>query len=253
MNSGIRFAVASTPRDAMNLAYKLHDQLPLSTAALVTFDLAAALGKPEALAVVAEQIFRVPDHNRPPYRRVDFFCYMPNGDVVRYHPGRTQREDMQPHHMPQGTALFNMRHACQRGVGAVLHRQPPALVRNAGALQPGVQNAGALQPRVPLCTRDDMNSLCIYDIQSINWRQVRRILDSLGNEDAEFDWNSGDTFAWWVWLANTGARWGMVGEGVFEVRATVSAGAGAVEVTSTNGRFRITARGRDGKMTIEEI
>ena len=41
--------------------------------------------------------------------------------------------------------------------------------------------------------------------------------------------------------------------GPAEVRAAVSAGAGAVEVTSTNGRFRITARGRDGKMTIEEI
>ena len=94
-----------TLREAMNGANEgLYDSLPLSAAAFTDFDVAEALGEPGAL-VVAEQVVRVRDPNsRPRWRnRVDFFCYKKNGDVVRYHPGRTERDNMRPHLMRHGS------------------------------------------------------------------------------------------------------------------------------------------------------
>ena len=92
---------------------------------------------PPPLVVVAEKVLRVPDSNRPPHCRVDFFCYMPTGEVVRYHP-----HSLQPHSMPPRCKLFDAGLARSVGVGAALHLQPPRLVAYSGATQPG-----DLQPR----------------------------------------------------------------------------------------------------------
>ena len=71
--NGFYFRVASSPREAMNLAYKLYDHLPLRAEAFADCHLFEA----EALAVVAEKVNWVQDTNRPRWLRVDFFCYMP--------------------------------------------------------------------------------------------------------------------------------------------------------------------------------
>jgi hypothetical protein len=97
-----------------------------------------------------------------------------------------------------------------------------------------------------------MNTLCVYDIQSVNWGQVNSILKSMEYNGA-FDWNSGEVFPWWVWLANTGATQEMVGQGVFDVHAIVSARYRAICVTTTNGTFHITGNSRHGTMTINDI
>ena len=116
---------------------KLYNRLPLPTNSFAGFDVANAQGEPGA-TVVAEIILRVPDAMHPHLRRVDLFVYKENGDVIRYHPGRTPREDMVPHCMPYGSVCFNLIDAWNRGVGATLHQQPPGMVEHA--------NLGAAQP-----------------------------------------------------------------------------------------------------------
>jgi len=77
--------VYHTLREAIDGASEpLYLHLPLLTAAFTNFDVAEALGEKGAI-VVAEEVVRVPSPNRPPWNRVDFFCYKVNGDVVRHH------------------------------------------------------------------------------------------------------------------------------------------------------------------------
>ena len=117
-----------TLREAINgAAEPLFKHLPLLTSAVTTFDVAEALDEPDAI-VVAEEVVRVPSPNRPPYNRVDFFCYRVDGDVVRHHPGRTRAQIMQAHCMPLGSLCFQFADAAQQGVGASLHAQPPRMV-----------------------------------------------------------------------------------------------------------------------------
>ena len=145
----------------MNLACTLASHLPLPASAFVNFDLGRTLSDATSShepLVVAEKVLRVPDSNRPPHCRVDFFCYMPTGEVVRYHP-----YSMQPHSMPPGCNLFDAGLARSVGVGAALHLQPPRLVAYSSATQPG-----DLQPGELLVTRQDMTALCTYDINKLN-------------------------------------------------------------------------------------
>ena len=146
----------------MILAYTLHSHLPLPASAFVNFDLGAVLSASPPLVVVAEKVLRVPDSNRPPHCRIDLFCYMPTGEVVRYHPGRAREGGMKPHSMPPGCNLFDADLARSIGVGAALHLRPPQLVEYSRAAQPG-----GLQPGGLLCTRQDMEALCRYDINQI--------------------------------------------------------------------------------------
>ena len=69
----------------------LYKHLPLLTATFTDFDVAEALGETGAI-VVAEQVVRVLDVNRPDANRVDFICYRSNGDVVRHHPDRKKAQ-----------------------------------------------------------------------------------------------------------------------------------------------------------------
>ena len=135
--SGHPFNVATNPREAMDLAYELEQHLPLPASAFVNFDLGSRLSASPPLAVVAEKVLRVPDTNRPPHCRIDIFCYMHTGEVVRYHPGRSPQGDMQPHIMLPGCNLFDAALARSRGVGAALHLRPPRLEASSGATQPG--------------------------------------------------------------------------------------------------------------------
>ena len=100
--------VATNPRQAMNRAYELAQYLPLPASAFVRFDLGKHLTGSQPLAVVAEKVLRVRDINRPTYVRVEFFCYMPNGDVERHHPGHSRQGDMQAHVMRLGCTLAHL-------------------------------------------------------------------------------------------------------------------------------------------------
>ena len=217
---------ANNPRQAMNLAYKLEKYLPLPASAFVRFDLGNHLTGSQPLAVVAEKVHRLRDSNRPTYVRIDFFCYMPDGDVERHHPC-----SMQPHVMRWGCTLFNADSAYLHGVGAALHTRPPRLEASPGAPQPGD----------PLVIREDMNAMCVYDIQQTNWKRVYQKLLELGDEDQELEWSNGEDFPWWVWLANVGWMRNVSNDGITGVRLSVAGGFRCVIVDSLRETYRISA------------
>jgi len=215
----------------MDLAYALAEYLPLRASDFVNFDLGSHLSESSPVAVVAEKVARVLDNNRPPYCRIDFFCYMPTGEVVRCHPGSSRQGDMKPHTMLPGCNLFDAASARSVGVGATLHQRPPRLVASSGAPQPGGL----------LCTREDMTALCVYDIQQTSWKRVHQKLRELGHEDQELDWSNGGHFPWWVWLANVGWMQNVANDGITRVRLSVSDGFRCVIVDSVRGTYRISA------------
>ena len=197
--------LAKTPREAIDKAYALADYLPLPVQAFVNFNILLALdatggaGQPaeeSVEAVVAEKIPRIPDNNRPPSCRVDFFVYCRNGDVIRHPPGRTARSSMHPHRMPSGSLLFSLAQARDVGVGASLHLHPPGRPADAAAPQPGVV----------LCTRSAVDESCPYDVHMMNWRRVREILLQPRQEETQVDISDGHLFPWWLLMRWSSAR-----------------------------------------------
>ena len=152
---------------------------------------------------------------------------------------------MQPHSMPPGCNLFDVDLARVVGVGAALHRQPPRLQASSGAFQPG-----GLQPGALLCTREDMDAICTYDIHQASWRQVREKLAELAEVDYDIDWRDGQEFPWGVWLANTGQIRDLSNDGIYSVRLEVRSGLRRVVVHSVGGRYYISHRIPDGKMLV---
>ena len=205
--------LAKTPREAIDKAYSLADYLPLPIQAFVDSDIARVLdaASGDVEAVVAERIPRVPDNNRPPACRVDFFVYCRNGNVIRHHPGRTPGTSMHPHSMPSGSALFSLAQAKEIGVGASLHLRPPGRAADAGAPQPGVV----------LCTLADVDKCCPYDVQMVTWRRVRDCLQRR-QEETEVDISDGHLFPWWLMLGGTGRQRRLLDTGVTRVVASGS-------------------------------
>ena len=211
--------LATTPREAIDKAYSLAYYLPLPVQAFVNFDILPALGatggagqpaEKSVEAVVAERIPRVPDNNRPPSCRVDFFVYYRNGDVIRHHPGRTAQSSMHPHSMLSGSMLFSLAQAQEIGVGASLHLRPPGRAADAGAPQHGVV----------LCTRGDVDESCIYDVQMWTWRRVREILLQPQEKKTHVDVSDGHWFPWWLLLGGTGRQRPLLDRGVTHVVAS---------------------------------
>ena len=231
----------------------LYQYLPLLTTTFTDFDVAEALGETGAI-VVAEQVVRVLDVNRPDDNRVDFICYRPNGDVVRRHPGRSRKQDMKPHCMPRGSLCFHMADAAQHGVGASLHARPPGMVQwpnlplhthSSGAAQPGGTQPGDAQPGNPavhlLATRAHMDQLCEYDVHMVNWGRLSKALEQVPDHyDHTEDWSDGRHFPWWVWLANKGHLRDVVNDGVAAVEVEVTNREKCVLVHSVGGVYRLS-------------
>ena len=214
--SGVNFHRATNARAAMDLAYELEEYLPLDVSQFVTFDPRHRFKAPHALVITAEKVLRVTDHNRPPHPRIDMFCYMQTGEVIRLHP-----DSMQPHTMPWRCNLFDVPTACSEGVGAALHRRPPRRVATSCAAQLG-EPSDVMQPGNLLCSREDMTAFCRYDIQQVNWSHVREKLMELGDEDQEIEWSDGEHYPWWLWLANTGKMRDVANDGISRVRVVVA-------------------------------
>ena len=149
--------------------------------------------------------------------------------------------------MPPECKLFDADLARSVGVGAALHLRPPGLVAYPDATQPRDLPPGDL-----LCTRQDMDAFCPYDIKQTNWRQVREKLAELGDFDHEIDWSDGRDFPWWLWLANTGQIRDVSNDGISCVRLHVSATFKCVVVDSVQGTYYISARTCDGKMMVTD-
>ena len=213
--------LATSVGQAVDMAHGFQEYLPLPVEALVDFDILEALdciggaGQPAETsveAVVAESIPRISDINRPPsYKRIDFFLYCSNGDVIRHHPRRTARSSMHPHRMPFGSALFSLTHAMGLGVGASLHWHPPAPAPDAGAPQPGVV----------LCCRRDVDESCPYDVQMWSWPRVRAILHQQSRvEEGQVDISDGHLLPWWLLLGGTNRHRQLLDRGVTHVVAS---------------------------------
>ena len=83
--------------------------------------------------MAAERINRVFDPNRRPQQRVDLVAYMATGEVIRFHPGSSPRQDAKPHRMATGSCLYSFDDAAAVGVGQALHRMPVDLLYGSGA------------------------------------------------------------------------------------------------------------------------
>ena len=201
----LRFA--TTAREAMETAYMLEKYLPLPIDAFVNSNIVRTLVGVDVEAIVAERIPRIPDNNRPPVCRVDFFVYCRNGNVIRRHPGRTPATSMHPHTMPFGSVLFSLAEAKDIGVGASLHLRPPGRAANAGVPQPGVV----------LCTLADVDASCTYDLQMVTWRRIRE--DCLQPTTHRVDVSDGHLFPWWLMLGGTGRHRRLLQRGVTRVVA----------------------------------
>ena len=250
------FPVATTLRQAVDASCgALFESLPLLCSTFCNFDVAERLHEAGAV-VVAEKVIKIPDGNRPPLCRVDFFCYHAGGAVVRCHPGRTTATTMLPHRMLPGSVLFRKATAREVGVGAALHAEPPGVVRDAqralpAAPGPGGDLANALQVGGIVATRQDMDEVCKYDVNMLSWKYVREKLAALETHDeASVDWSNGQSFPWWVWMANTGTLRDVVNEGVSTVEVEVKRGVKSVVVTSKRGRFWHSAGPAYGKLRV---
>lgn len=241
-------SLCRSKRDAINEANgRLYSHLPLLTSVFTAFNLAQALGETDAV-VVAERVPRVPDINRGGADRVDFFVYRANGEVVRYHPGTSSKQDMQPHVMTNASVCFSRALAANDGVGQALHRQPPGLLQGS-VLALTSHAPGATQPGVPLATRADLDQLCTYDVLSLSWRVVRTQLDRLPPHDDCVDWSDGSTFPWWLWLANTGKVRDIVDKGVTSVEVHIRTGSKSILVhTRAGSKYTFS---ENGKMTVK--
>ena len=94
--------------------------------------------------------------------------------------------------------------------------------------------------------------MCPYDINQINWRQVREKLAELPDFDHQIDWSDGEHFPWWVWLANTGQIRDVANDGISNVRLQVTDGVKCVVVDSVRGSYYISAGRRDGRMMVTD-
>ena len=251
-----RFRVATDLRQAIDASYgALFEYLPLLCSTFCNFDVAERLHEAGAV-VVAEKVIKIPDGNRPPLCRVDFFCYHAGGAVVRCHPGRSKATTMTPHRMLPGSVLFRKATAWEVGVGAALHAEPPGVVRDAqralpAAPGPGGDIADALQLGAIVATRQDMDEVCKYDVMMLSWKVVREKLSALETDDEDtVDWSNGVSFPWWVWLANTGVLRDVVNEGVRAVEVEVKRGVKSVVVTSVRGSFWLSADPTYGKLQV---
>ena len=255
-----RFPMAGNPRDAIDVACgALYEYLPLLCSRFCNFDLATELGEDGAL-VVAEKVARIPDGNRAPQVRVDFFCYHDSGDVVRHHPGRTKAQSGQPHRMSPRSVLFRKATAWRLGVGAALHAEPPGVLRDAhhergtdadaGQLGAAADTARALEFGALLATRQDMDEIYKFDVNMLNWKVAREKLAGPPDDDRTVDWSDGVSFPWWVWLANTGQYRDVVNEGVRAVGVEVKDEVKSIVVHSVREKFWLYAHPNTGKMQV---
>ena len=250
-----RFRVATNLRQAIDASCgALFEYLPLLCSTFCNFDVAEQLHEAGAV-VVAEKVIKIPDGNRPPLCRVDFFCYHAGGAVVRCHPGRTKATTMKPHRMLPGSVLFRKATAWEVGVGAALHAEPPGVVRDAqralpAAPGPGGDIADALQLGAIVATRQDMDEVCKYDVMMLSWKVVREKLSALPDDDDTVDWSDGVSFPWWVWLANTGVLRDVVNEGVRAVELEVKSGVKSVVVHTVRDSFWLSADPTHGKLQV---
>ena len=236
---GGAFAKQTNLRSALQCCYgPLFEHLPLLLTDIVTpsCDL-GLLAAPRESVVVAEKVPRVLDINRPGQCRVDFFVYEAGGEVVRHHPGGSRKLDMTPHRMRNGSSVFLVAAAVADGVGAALHRMPPAWAEQLNSLSP----VPTFRPAV---TRVNMADIAVYDFQQCNWKRIASMLSQVEDAKCPLNFTDGEIFPWWVWLANTGQLAMVSGTGINEIWLVVYQRQKLVLIDAETGYYQMTKKGK---------
>jgi len=206
-----QYDMPHTARAAINLAYDWYDFLPLPDEAFRRGGLKVLLNIPQAVFIAAEIVNNIPDYNRGPNRsRVDFFCYMPDGQVCRKHPGRTASEDAQDYLMPPNAGLFDCTVAAQSGAGYAMHRCPPALALADGVPQP----VGTV-----LLNQQHLAYYSRFDCDHWPWSKFEQRLRPLLHDQKVLDITEGKEIPWWLCLAHTVHLHDIIHEGILQVKA----------------------------------
>ena len=255
---------ARTAWEAIDLAYQEYDRLPMALSFLVLpssltsiidellTKLRFSISKPHA--VIAEKVRRVLDISRSPKNRVDFFVYCIDGQIVRLHPGHTAAMAMIPHTMSYTSFLFHKDTAIDMGVGAALYKAPPAMLQSLLMLTDASSSSSAAKPAELLCTRQDLDSICKYDINVHGWNRMLSFLDDLPDWDAEEDLSNGLEFPWWLWLGNMGRVRDIVGAGVHSFKVGCKNRQKYILVESTSGTWQIfVSLGKERKMLAYKV
>ena len=133
--------------------------------------------------------------------------------------------------------MFSLAQAQELGVGASLHLRPPGYAADAGAPQPGEV----------LCTREEADEICPYDVQMTTWRRVREDLLHRREDETQVDISDGHLFPWWLLLAGTGRQRSLLNRGVTHV---VVSGR-TIVVTLLNGEVTLYSN-RHERMQLRE-
>ena len=177
------------------------------------------LGVPEALFVTAEVIPRVAD--QADKDRVDFFAYLPSGEVHRYHPGSTPNRSAKPEVMRTGSHLFQFDVAASQGVGRALHLVPPGFASASSRGNDGEKCAVFTLSHLDELSEYDMQRNSAYKLLQVAVTRVPALIPptSYGRWGfkGDVDITDGTFFPWWLPIAASGRSIEIIGGGIFSV------------------------------------
>ena len=224
------YTLVDSGRGAINLAYELHDFLPLPDTAFCVDGLKDVLNMPHAVCIAAERVHRVPDLNRNGMLRVDFFCYMPDGHVCRKHHGRSKPQDALDHWMPLTAGLYDLTVASQHGVGQAMHRVPPVVALAQGA----PQGSGTV-----VLAGLHLNAFSVFDRTHWTWHRLQEVLQKLLHSHHPLDITLGEQAPWWLFIAQTLSLREIVQGGITQVVADLEYQKVILMITTVDGHWRI--------------
>ena len=196
--------------------------------------------------VTLEAVNRIHDHKRPPKLRVDVFAYFDTGEVVRFHPGATQKKTAQPHRMSYPSSLYYLSDAVLQGVGQSLHVKPPGAIDSC---------VGASQPADPVMLAQ-MHTMDFsgYDMQMCAWCHCSKFMAALDfNGSQEVDITAGEQYPWWLLVSAAGAIRDVIQRGVKRIRVTLHKGQRCILVTNNRGDYRVFEDPATKRIAVEEV
>ena len=150
---------------------------------------------------------------------------------------------MKPFCISATSAIFALREAQVRGVGASLYQSPRGVIRHgAGAPQPGA-----------LFAADDLHSVCPFHVQAASSRLALTSLQDLAAEDHEEvcdsrEWNNGRRRQL-AGLWNSGQARQLAGQGIIGIRVRVCGDERCFLVQVPGGTWRVDPTDKGLKIT----
>ena len=128
---------------------------------------------------------------------MDFFVYMPTGEVQRYHPGASAAQDATPQVMRLGSPLFHFDVAKETGVGSAMHTFPPGFQE----LVPAPSRGSYDDSEVVAFAMKHLDLLSTYDMQRNSTKKL--IQAAVTIPGLRGDITDGKLFPWWLSLGDS--------------------------------------------------